>query len=116
MELRLPVKVICTRAPVSRSYYWSLENRVGGDPSADLLERLAVVLDTTTTYLLGRTQNVARTGAMSGVPTELASAAARLRLNGDETRFLAGFTWRGRRPRTESDWVFLAESIDRACH
>lgn len=112
---RLSCKQVYTRAGVSRAYYWSLENRVGTNPSADILERVARVLDTSTTYLLGQTEVSGRGGPLTGIPPGLATAAARLRLTPEETRFLVGIAWRGRRPRTEGDWVFLSEAIDRAC-
>jgi transcriptional regulator with XRE-family HTH domain len=104
---------VCARAGISRSYYWSLENRLGLKPSAEALDRIARALDTTATYLLGQS-GVPQRGAEHDVAPTLAAVAARLRLGGDETAMLSRIVWEGRRPQTESDWLFLVEAIRRA--
>ena len=115
LELKLSIKVVCTQAGVSRSYYYDLENRLGKRPSAAVLERLARVLETSTAYLLGQTGRIERGLPLAGMPPELVSAAHRLALGTDDVRMLATVNWRGSQPRTEDAWLFLAQSIRYAC-
>ena len=113
-ELRVTMKEVYTRAQISRSYYAKLETQIGVNPSAAVLERLARVLDTSTAYLLGRTEIVGRGLPLGGVPEALTKVATQWGLNADEVRLLNGISWRGQRPQTERDWLFLVEAIERA--
>lgn len=114
LELHLTAKEVYTRAGITRSYYHRLETRAGINPSADVLERIAAALDTTHGYLLGRTEVPNRGSVQPQIPSPLSRVGARLQLSADEVRLLNSITWRGRRPQTEVDWLFLAEAISRA--
>lgn len=114
LELRRTAKEVYTSAGITRSYYHRLETQVGTNPSADVLERLAAALDTTSGYLLGRTEVPERAAGPSRIPSALNRVAARLHLSADEVRLLNAISWRGRRPQTEEDWSFLAEAVSRA--
>lgn len=112
-ERHLSVKEIYSQARVSRAYYYDLEHKVGIRPAADIVERLARVLDTTTAYLLGQTEVIGRT-TIGSVPRELRDLAARRGLAREEVEMLSRITWQGKRPRTAADWEFLIEAISRA--
>jgi transcriptional regulator with XRE-family HTH domain len=114
VALRRSIKDVCLRAGVSRSYYYDLEHKRGIRPSADVLERLARVLETTTSALLGPA-NLPAGPPVGGLPTELAAVVARLGIRPAEARMLSGIRWEGRAPSTEDDWLFLAEAVRRAC-
>jgi transcriptional regulator with XRE-family HTH domain len=108
------VKDVCLRAGVSRSYYYDLEHKRGIRPSADVLERLARVLETTSAVLLGPSDLPAGP-PVGGLPAELAAVVARLGIRQPEARMLSAIRWEGRAPSTENDWLFLAEAVRRAC-
>jgi transcriptional regulator with XRE-family HTH domain len=112
--LHKSVKDVCLRAGISRSYYYDLEHKRGVRPSADVLERLAQVLETTSAYLLGPTY-VGGGPPVGGLAPELAAVVARLKIQPAEARMLNAIRWQGRAPRTEEDWSFLAEAIRRSC-
>jgi hypothetical protein len=83
-------------------------------PSADVLERLAQVLETTSAYLLGPT-DAGGAPPVGGLAPELAPVVARLKIPAAETQMLNAIRWQGRAPRTEEDWSFLAEAVRRSC-
>ncbi len=114
VTLRRSIKDICLHAGVSRSYYYDLEHKRGIRPSADVLERLARVLETTSAALLGPTDLPAGP-PVGGLPAELAAVVARLKIRPAEARMLSAVRWEGRAPSTEDDWLFLAEAVRRAC-
>jgi transcriptional regulator with XRE-family HTH domain len=114
VALHRSVKDVCLRAGISRSYYYDLEHKRGVRPSADVLERLAQVLETTSAYLLGPTDIVGGP-PVGGLAPELAAIVARLKIGPAEARMLNVIRWQGRAPRTEEDWAFLAEAIRRSC-
>lgn len=106
-------KRVYTQAGISRQYYWELEHRVVAAPSADVIERLAEVLATSSGYLLGGTQ--AGGLPVGEAPAELRQAQVRLHLSNDEARLLNTIRWNNRRPSSVEDWVFLAQAIRFAC-
>ena len=111
--LRMKVGEVYRRAGISRSYYHQLETKVGVCPSADVLDRLASVLETTPAYLLGGTS--AGGLPVGGIPPELAAAGARLRLSNDDLAMLNAIHWRHARPQSERAWAFIAEAIRYSC-
>jgi transcriptional regulator with XRE-family HTH domain len=114
VALHKSVKDVCLRAGISRSYYYDLEHKRGVRPSADVLERLAQVLETTSAYLLGPTE-LGGGPPVGGVAPELAAVVARLKIGPVEARMLNAIRWQGHTPQTENDWMFLAEAVRRAC-
>jgi transcriptional regulator with XRE-family HTH domain len=114
IALRRSIKDVCLHAGVSRSYYYDLEHKRGIRPSADVLVRLARVLETTSAALLGPADLPAGP-PVGGLPAELAAVVARLRIRPPEARMLNAIRWEGRAPSTEDDWRFLAEAVRRAC-
>jgi transcriptional regulator with XRE-family HTH domain len=114
IAMRKSVKDVCLRAGISRSYYYDLEHKRGVRPSADVLERLAQVLETTSAYLLGPT-DVGGGPPVGGLAPELAAVVARLKIPAAEARMLNAIRWQGRAPQTEDDWIFLAEAVRRSC-
>ena len=114
VALRKSIKDVCLRAGISRSYYYDLEHKRGVRPSADILERLAQVLETTTSALLGPAE-LPSGPPVGGLPSELAAAVAHLKIPASEARMLNAVRWQGRAPRSEDDWAFMAEAIRRAC-
>jgi transcriptional regulator with XRE-family HTH domain len=114
IALRRSIKDVCLQSGVSRSYYYDLEHKRGIRPSADVLERLARVLETTSAALLGPADLPA--GApVGGLPVELTAVVARLHIRPSEARMLSAIRWEGRAPSTEADWLFLAEAVRRGC-
>jgi transcriptional regulator with XRE-family HTH domain len=114
VALHKSIKDVCLRARISRSYYFDLEHKQGVRPSAEVLERLAQVLETTTSYLLGPT-DLGSGPPVGGLAPELAAVVARLKIPPAEARMLNAIRWQGRAPRTEEDWAFLAEAARRSC-
>lgn len=82
--------------------------------AADILERLAQVLETTTSGLLGPSE-LPSGPPVGGLPPELAAVVARLKIPPAEARMLNVIRWQGRVPHTEDDWAFVAEAIRRTC-
>jgi transcriptional regulator with XRE-family HTH domain len=115
VALRKSIKDVCLRADISRSYYYDLEHKRGVRPSAEILERLAQVLETTASVLLGPAELPVGL-PVGGLPPELAAAVARLKIPPSEARMLNSIRWQGRAPRTEDDWAFMAEAVRRACN
>ncbi len=114
VALRRWIKDACLHAGVSRSCYYDLVHKRAIRSSADVLERLARVLETTTSVLLGPADLPAGP-PVGGLPAELAAVVARLGIRPAEARMLSGIRWEGRAPSTEDDWLFLAEAVRRAC-
>jgi transcriptional regulator with XRE-family HTH domain len=114
VALRKSIKDVCLRSGISRSYYYELEHKRGVRPSAEVLERLARVLETTSVALLGAADLPAGP-PVGGLPAELAAVVARLQIRPPEARMLSVIRWEGRIPSTENDWLFLAEAVRRAC-
>ncbi len=115
VALRKSIKDVCLRTGISRSYYYDLEHKRGVRPSAEILERLAQVLETNASALLGPSE-LPSGPPVGGLPPEFAAVVARLKIPPAEARMLNAIRWQGRAPRTEDDWAFMAEAVRRSCN
>ncbi len=113
----LGVRELARRSDISPSYVTRLEQATHR-PGADIVERLAHALETTTAELLGRAEGERpETPTASDRPAPaLLECAAHYDIPHDDVRMLHGVAWRGLQPRTVEDWWFLYQAIVRACH
>lgn len=112
-DLGLKQAVVARRAGISPSYLCELETKEGVAVSAVVLQQLAQVLSTTAARLLDA-PNVTADVSQAVMPLSLQRARARFRLADDEVALLASIEYRGRRPQTDDDWLFLLLAIRRA--
>ena len=113
MEKDIKQATLARQAGIAPSYLSELETTEGMCPSAIVLYRIAVALDTNVPYLLGMPDRSAAPINRQAVPPTLQRARAVYRMADDEVALLSGLEYRGRRPRTEEDWFFLLCAIKR---
>lgn len=109
-ELGWSAGELARRAGVSRGYLSKLEGGTSKRPSADVLNRLAAALGTTSSDLLGREEP----SETSAIPESLRRFAEQAGLPDEDVAMLARIRYRGEQPRTPEDWAYLLESIKRS--
>jgi transcriptional regulator with XRE-family HTH domain len=114
LALGLKQSDVARKAGIAKSYLSKLEATAGSSPSASILQQIAVVLDTTMSFLLGVPDQPLPPVDNRSLPPALARARVRYRLADDEVALLQGIAYRGKRPQTEEDFLFVLLSIRRA--
>jgi transcriptional regulator with XRE-family HTH domain len=114
LEQGLSIAELARRSKVSKGYLSRLENKgYGVRPSADFLYKIAFVLGTTVSALLGKTVDRDE-DELTNIPDELRAFALAEHLPDEEMKMLARIEYRGQRPVTLDDWEFLYEAIKRS--
>lgn len=103
-------------AGVSKGYLHELENDRAANPSAEILYNIALTLDSTIAYLLGKRSNpmaeVSGTEPLA-IPESLEQFAREDRIPEEDKRRLACVRYRNEQPKTAEDWRYLYETIKR---
>ncbi|MDP7035594.1 MAG: helix-turn-helix domain-containing protein [Planctomycetota bacterium] len=105
---------LARNAEVSKGYLYQLEEGQTGNPSIDVLYKLAGALDLTVADLLGEAKTNRK--LPDQVPNSLNDFIRQKKREKDplsepEVQMLAGIELRGRRPSTAKDWEYIFESI-----
>ncbi len=96
---------------ISRPYLVRLENDEEGNPSLDVLRRLAEALDTTIAELVGRPPIAVEADDLD-IPATLRAFADEAALSRQELVMLASIRWRrGEEPQTSDRWRFVRDSL-----
>jgi transcriptional regulator with XRE-family HTH domain len=114
-EQGLSLTDLARLAGVSKGYLSQIEADATKRPSANTLFKIATALGTSIGELVGRDQGT--TEALGGtveVPDSLRALAQEDHLPDAEVRMLAGIRYRGKTPKTVSDWRYIYESIRRS--
>jgi transcriptional regulator with XRE-family HTH domain len=115
-ELGISLSALADAAGISKSYLHELESNPTAKPSAEVLYNLALPLDTTVGFLLGRRRNPAPVEGEEApleIPPSLEEFARKHRIPEDDKRRLACIKYRGQQPKTAEDWAYLYETIRR---
>ena len=115
-ELGISLSALADAAGISKGYLHELESNPTAKPSAEVLYNLALALDTTVGFLLGRRRNpapVEEQEAPLEIPPSLEEFARKHRIPEDDKRRLACIKYRGQQPKTVEDWAYLYETIKR---
>jgi len=105
-------------AGISKGYLHDLENDQASKPSAEILYSVALALDTTVGFLLGRRRNPGASeekdsGNPMPIPASLEQFAREDRIPEEDKRRLACIKYRNEQPKTPEDWRYLYETIKR---
>ena len=115
-EKGLSVRALARLSAVSQPYLRQIELGAKNNPSAAVLQKLAVTLSVTVADLIGSPVEIPR-GLVAKAPAalqELAKKKARvLGLRQDDVTMLAGIHYRGRQPSRMEDWELLFMFIRR---
>lgn len=95
------------QAGIDRSQVSRIESGVSTRPSGDILQRLALALETSVADLLEQPEPV----ASAELPVSLRRLAELNRLSDEDVAMLAAIRYRGQQPRTEAGWAFVLEAI-----
>ena len=101
---------------VSKGYVHELENDRAAKPSAEILYNIAISLDTTVGFLLGKRRNALAVsdGEMPlTIPVSLEQFAREDRIPEEDKRQLACVRYRNEQPKTVEYWRYLYETIKR---
>lgn len=110
---RLSQAELARRAKVSKAYLSELEKSAGRKPSAELLLRIADVLEVTIADLLGKT---VRPQDPTEIPPGLRAFAVERGLSQDEIRVLATIRLREGTPKSKARWAHIYDSIRGSRH
>jgi len=113
LEKNLKQAALARQANIAASYLSELEATEGACPSAIVLYRIAVALDTSVPSLLGMPERPTAPADRRAIPPALQRARVVYRMAEDEVALLSQIEYRGQRPRTEEDWFFLLGAIKR---
>lgn len=96
---------------ISKAHLVRLENR-GGNPSLEILARIADALGVTVADLLGEPKLTFTPVEAGAVPPSLRAFADEAGLRSDEVQTLASIRFRGdERPRSAARWRFIYDSL-----
>jgi transcriptional regulator with XRE-family HTH domain len=109
LDRELTLSQLATRASVSKSYLWNLENqKTSTRPSAETIYAVASALGVTMADLLGR--QLLSTPAPEA-PESLLEFAAEAKLPATDIQMLASIQFRGDRPQTKERWRYIYDAI-----
>lgn len=105
-------------ASISKGYLHDLENDQASKPSAEILYSIALALDTTVGFLLGRRRNPSASEDKDNddpvpIPPSLEQFAREDRIPEEDKRRLACIKYRNEQPKSAEDWRYLYETIKR---
>lgn len=115
----LTLDEVATRAGISKTYYWELENDEEGKikPSADVLMKIANALSTTMAHLLGMPTVQVSQEAVEIPPSLVKFIEERKKidkpLSQQDIRELASMRFRGGQPTTAEGWNDVYSALDR---
>jgi transcriptional regulator with XRE-family HTH domain len=96
---------------ISKAHLVRLEKR-GGNPSLEILSRIAEALEVTIADLVGGPKLTYSAASDEDVPASLKAFANEVDLSEDEVQTLASIRFRGgERPRTSERWRFIYDSL-----
>jgi transcriptional regulator with XRE-family HTH domain len=108
-EAHMSLNALAQQAGVSKGYLWSLEKGEShARPSGETLYRIAQVLGTTMSDLLGRKL---LTEQPRDIPDSLRAFAEAERLTESDMQMLAAVNFRGRRPEDRESWSLVWGAI-----
>jgi len=104
---------LAAKAGISRAYLWRLEKKPDGNPSLELIARLAEGLGTTIGRLLpGTSEHGGETEVE--VPPSLAECREQYKLSFEDVQDLARINFRGGHPLRPDDWYQLYLTLNRS--
>jgi transcriptional regulator with XRE-family HTH domain len=115
-QKQISLSLLADKAGISKAYLHELENDKAAKPSAEILYNIALSLDTTVGYLLGRRPaNSMDQGDATPIviPEALEQFAREARITEEDKRNLASIKFRNKQPKTSDDWRFLYDTIKR---
>lgn len=98
---------LARHAGIARSHVSRIENGERPRPSADVLQRLAQVLETSVADLLEQPEAI----ELSTLPMSLQRLAERDNLPPEDVAMLAAIRYRGEQPRSVAGWAFVLEAV-----
>lgn len=109
-RLGLSISQLAAASGLSKGYVLRLETDPAGNPSLDVLRRIADALDVTVADLTGHPRVTADDDRE--IPASLRVFADEARLTEAEVRTLASIRWRkGEVPQTSARWRFILDSL-----
>jgi len=115
---QLTLDELSEKSGVSKPYLWQLENEDDKKPSADILFKIAEVLETTIADLMGYPVTV-HDETVKKLPKALQEFVKKakqmeLNLSDEDVQMLAKIKLRGKSPKTAEDWEYVYQSIMRS--
>jgi DNA-binding XRE family transcriptional regulator len=108
----LTLTELAHRCGISKGYLSQIEHNEVDRPSAEVLYRMALYLDTTIAELLGKPTFVP--DPRPTISDSLKEFAAREGLTDQEIAELAQVKHRGKQPQTVDDWAFIHRALKAA--
>jgi transcriptional regulator with XRE-family HTH domain len=107
----LSLSQLSQQSGISKAHLVRLENR-GGNPSLEILGRIAEALGVTVADLLGEPKLTFTPTEAAEIPASLRAFADEAGLRTDEVQTLASIRFRGgERPRSAARWRFIYDSL-----
>ena len=114
LAIGLNLSRLADKANISKGYLHDLENDQAARPSAEILYAIALALDTTVGFLLGKRRNpLEENGDAVDIPPSLEQFAHEDRIPDEDKRRLACIKYRNEQPKSAEDWRYLYETIKR---
>lgn len=108
----LSLSQLAAATGISKAHLVRLE-KGGGNPSLEILARIAEALEVTVADLVGSPKLTFSPATDQQVPASLKAFADEVKLSSDEVRTLASIRFRGNeRPRTSQRWRFIYDSLN----
>ena len=111
----LTLRDMAARTGLSKGYLSELENGVQQNPTLDVLHRVACALQTSIADLLGETPVRARLVTPDELPRALQEfiqdRVTAKELEPETVQWLAHASFRGKRPKTKSDFLYLLRAL-----
>jgi transcriptional regulator with XRE-family HTH domain len=108
----LSLSQLAAATGISKAHLVRLE-KGGGNPSLEILARIAEALEVTVADLVGSPKLTFSPATDQQVPASLKAFADEVNLSSDEVRTLASIRFRGNeRPRTSQRWRFIYDSLN----
>ena len=119
LNLGLTQSELASHADVTKAYLSQIEAGQRKNPSAEVLHKIALALDTTVAQLLEKHVEPPEIKMCIReldvvVPSSLREYALKEKLDPDEIEMLARIHHKGKQPKTVRGWLYLHESIKRA--
>jgi transcriptional regulator with XRE-family HTH domain len=107
LEKGLSQSELARQMGITRTYLYRIEKGEATRPSANVLQRLAQVLDTSVADLLEQPESV----EPAAIPPTLRRLAERDNLPSEDVAMLAAIRYRGQQPRSVEGWAHLLSTI-----
>lgn len=118
MQKQLSQPALADKTGLSKGYIYMLESGGMTNPSLDILSKISEALGCTIADLVGEPKTMLKADAPWEIPDALQEFAKRKKREGDplkdeELRTLAHMQYRGQRPQTVEDWIYVYEFLKR---